>query len=235
MKNVSRKKQGGSAIIALLACGAIPGNAMAAGHGTEGGVYMGVDFGKTTLDARAGDFNSFASRAVGGASAASTSGSQLDRSDSGWSLVLWGMQERHFGMEVAYHRSVTMDWRGAVDIDGEEVAVPVSVGISSKGWSGSAVGIWAFNDRLQLEGRAGAFFGQAKTVASFPIEGAGTVKVSEKDSGISPMLGANLVFFPSRRFALNLGYTWFGDVAGKSVGRVSLGGRLYIARGSAFL
>lgn len=234
MQDIFTKKRGGTAIIALLALGTLSGTAIAAGHGTEGGLYMGVDFGNATLDARAGDFDSFAAKSAGGESAGSVSSSRLDHSDTGWSLVLWGMQERHFGMEVAYHKLGTMAWKGTVAIDGVE-ALPVNVGISSSGWSGSAVGIWAFNDRLQLEGRAGAYFGKARTGASFPAEGVGTVKVSEKDPGISPMLGANLVFFPSRRVALNLGYVWFSDVAGKSLGRASLGARLYLGRGGPFL
>lgn len=224
----------GRLIITLVALGAVSGSAVAAEHGTEGGLYMGVDFGSATLDARPGSFDAFATRAAGGTSTAGVLDSRFDNSDSGWSLVLWGMQERHVGMEVAYHKLGTMSWDGTVQVEGADQALPVQVGISSSGWSGSGVAIWAFNDRVQLEGRAGAYFGKARKVASFPVEGLGTVRVSDKHSQLSPMLGANLLFLAGRHVALNLGYTWFSDVAGKSLGRISLGGRLYIGRG-AFL
>lgn len=234
MNSIGGKTAGGGAIIAVMALGVLSGSALAAGHGTEGGLYMGMDFGSARLDARASHFDSFAAQAAAGTATAGVLDSRLDRSGSGWSLVLWGMQERHVGMEVAYHKLGTMSWDGTVQVEGAGQALPVQISISSKGWSGSAVAIWAFNDRLQLEGRAGAYLGKTRQVASFPVEGPGTVKVSDKDSQVSPMLGANLLFLANRHVAVNLGYTWFSDIAGRSLGRVTLGGRLYIGRG-AFL
>lgn len=233
MKSITREKVRGKAAAALLALGVLSGSEAVAGHGTEGGMYMGVDFGSARLDARAADYDSLAMQGGGGGSNVNVLESRFDRSDSGWSLVLWGIQEGHFGMELGYQKLGTMSWEGVLAAEGDgQAQLPVEIGISSRGWSGSAMAVWAFNDRVQLEGRAGAYFGKSKTFASFPVEGVGAVGISSKDSSISPMLGANVVFFAARHAALNLGYTWFNDVAGKNLGRLSLGARLYLGRGS---
>jgi hypothetical protein len=149
-----------TAAVAVLLLGMLPATAVLAGHGAEGGMYMSADFGSSTLNARASDYDAFAMQAAGPDSQASVLDSRLDRSDTGWSLVLWGVQEGHLGMEVGHQNLGTMSWEGTLGVDDGEgqIELPAEVGIKSRGWTASALGIWAFNDRVQLEGRVGAYF-----------------------------------------------------------------------------
>jgi hypothetical protein len=219
--------------IALLVLGVLAGGEAVAGHGVEDAMYMTADFGSSTLNARVSDYESFAMQAAGEGSDVSVLDSNFDRNDTGWSLVLYGAHKEHLGMEVGYMKLGTMSWEGMLGVDdgAGQTQLPVNVGIKSRGWTASALGIWALNERVQLEGRVGAYFGKSKTFAASPGDNTGAVRISDKDSSISAMLGGNVVFAVGKSSALTLGYTWFNDVAGKSLGRASVGYRLFLGRG----
>jgi opacity protein-like surface antigen len=219
--------------IAAVAMGILSGTAAAAENRNAGGLYLNFDIGSAKSGAHAADYDRLAADLVG--SGATVLESRIDRRQSGWGLALWGIQEEHFGIEVSRLKLGVMSHDAILELnDGAaQATLPVTTAVSSRGWSLSSVGIVHLNESLQLEGRAGAYFGKATTTTSWPAQSAGSVQFSRGDSSTSLMLGGGIVYTPPKSgFGLTAGYTWLNDIAGKPLGRVSVGVRMWMARGS---
>jgi hypothetical protein len=219
--------------IALLAAGLMFGTTAMADTDIPGGLYVNFDVGSSRLGAHAADFDRIAAGVAG--SGATVVESHFDRRARGWSLTLYGMQGERFGIEVGRLKLDPMSYDARVNVDSGAgpSQLPIHIGMRSRGWTLAGLGLVHLTDALQLEGRAGAYFGRTRTTASYPADGGGSVRFRDKDYRASLMLNAGLLYSPQDKpYGLTLAYTWLDDVAGRHVSRVSLGVRFWVARGS---
>jgi opacity protein-like surface antigen len=117
-----------------------------------------------------------------------------------------------------------------------DVAVPdggsvtdAKIGVRSSGMLLSLAGTWPINEKLSLEGRAGAYFGKTETRVSGrsagPLGGQTFDNVLGTDSKVGLAVGIGAVAALNDRWAVRAGYDYVDAAFGKDAGRISLGVR----------
>lgn len=145
-----------------------------------------------------------------------------DRRATGYGITLGWRFSDHLGAEATFLD--LGEARFNVADPGGGLVSNAKIGVQSYGMVISLAGTWPVNERLSLEGRAGAFIGKTETRASGFVTGNlgySSLLGSESSAGLAAGLGAVAAF--NDRWALRAGFDYIDGAFEKDSRRIAVG------------
>lgn len=175
--------------------------------------YAVFDIGRTQLGLKESDIDDDGFQTTGS-----------DRSATGFGITIGWRFTPHVAVEGAFLD--LGEGRFDVSSDGSPPVSNARLGVQSSGVLLAVAGTFPINERLSLEGRAGALIGKTETRAKGSVTGGlGFNNLIGSDSHTGLAAGVGAVAAITGTWALRAGYDYIDKAFGKDARRISLGVR----------